>query len=444
MFNNTAVNIFIGFSLIFLLYSLLATTVQEIIAKWLGLRNRMLVKAVRRMLNDETSVWWLKRIKLFTFVRECLIGFIRLFAPYFLDDRSFVKAFFEAPSIKYLAESTWNSKPSYIAPSTFSQTIVNLLRGNDTTPSSNQMGLIRNKLYTMDNKPEDEKKHKGPKKSTPDGSPKPKLEGKKDAAGKNPDTKPSLKERFTDSIHGLLQSIIYNTYGSQRNDDFIIKGETLTTLRNFHTDSGGDIEKFKAQLENWFQETMQRASGWYKKQTGVILFMIGLGMAWYYNIDAVNMYHILSTDKATQEQLVNIAIQNKDQLGKIITAIPDPTPPKRTASKPNVIQSPTLSQSVKTDTILLHNYKSLQKQADQINNLMGLGYNSKRDWRDPDTWSIGFFITALAVSLGANFWFDLLSKLIALRAAGPKPSNSNDQSNSSSPSNNQTPVKTVG
>ena len=35
---------------------------------------------------------------------------------------------------------------------------------------------------------------------------------------------------------------------------------------------------------------------------------------------------------------------------------------------------------------------------------------------------LGFFVTALAISLGAPFWFDLLRKLVNIRSAGNKPS----------------------
>jgi hypothetical protein len=35
----------------------------------------------------------------------------------------------------------------------------------------------------------------------------------------------------------------------------------------------------------------------------------------------------------------------------------------------------------------------------------------------------GFLITALAISLGAPFWFDLLKKLMQLRGDGAKPEN---------------------
>jgi len=34
---------------------------------------------------------------------------------------------------------------------------------------------------------------------------------------------------------------------------------------------------------------------------------------------------------------------------------------------------------------------------------------------------IGFLITIIALTPGARFWFDLLSKLGSLRTTGPKP-----------------------
>jgi len=58
-----------------------------------------------------------------------------------------------------------------------------------------------------------------------------------------------------------------------------------------------------------------------------------------------------------------------------------------------------------------------------VNQLMGLGwnngflyYNEGQDW----TWFFGWLITALSISLGAPFWFDLLSKLVKLRGTGTK------------------------
>jgi hypothetical protein len=41
---------------------------------------------------------------------------------------------------------------------------------------------------------------------------------------------------------------------------------------------------------------------------------------------------------------------------------------------------------------------------------------------DFNVWAIlGWLITALAVSLGAPFWFDTLDTILNIRGAGPKP-----------------------
>ncbi len=41
-----------------------------------------------------------------------------------------------------------------------------------------------------------------------------------------------------------------------------------------------------------------------------------------------------------------------------------------------------------------------------------------RDWFSK---SIGLLLTALAVSLGAPFWFDLLNKVVSIRSVGASP-----------------------
>jgi hypothetical protein len=52
MFNNVALDVVIGLIFIFLLYSLLATIIQECIATQLGFRAKVLEKAILRMLED--------------------------------------------------------------------------------------------------------------------------------------------------------------------------------------------------------------------------------------------------------------------------------------------------------------------------------------------------------------------------------------------------------
>jgi hypothetical protein len=52
MFSNVALDVSIGLVFIFLIYSLLASITQEMVARMLSLRGRMLIKGIRVMLED--------------------------------------------------------------------------------------------------------------------------------------------------------------------------------------------------------------------------------------------------------------------------------------------------------------------------------------------------------------------------------------------------------
>ena len=56
MLDNVALDVFIGLIFVLLVYSLLATVLQEIIARILDLRGKNLVKAIRVMLEDREEI----------------------------------------------------------------------------------------------------------------------------------------------------------------------------------------------------------------------------------------------------------------------------------------------------------------------------------------------------------------------------------------------------
>ncbi|HQT92301.1 MAG TPA: hypothetical protein PL001_09785 [Candidatus Kryptobacter bacterium] len=56
MFGSAILDVAIGLVFVFLLYSLLATAINELIASVLSLRAKMLELAIRRMLTDDSSL----------------------------------------------------------------------------------------------------------------------------------------------------------------------------------------------------------------------------------------------------------------------------------------------------------------------------------------------------------------------------------------------------
>jgi hypothetical protein len=63
MFHSVALDVVIGLIFIYLLYSLLATVLSEIIATLLALRARNLREAIDRMLHDEKVKSFIQRIR---------------------------------------------------------------------------------------------------------------------------------------------------------------------------------------------------------------------------------------------------------------------------------------------------------------------------------------------------------------------------------------------
>lgn len=357
MFNNVVLDVVIGLVFIFLLYSLLASIVHEIIATNLAFRAKILEKAIARMLDDGPA----DRNP----VVDRLSGYLQLLGrTKYLEDKKFAASFYGHPLVKYLAEDKWHSKPSYLESGNFSKVVIDLLHGLETDLHGTNILKIKESL----------------------------------AAG---------QLRLAD-----FASAPIDTDGTANNVLQDINPQTQRFLQSLLSDAQGDINKFRSSLEKWFDNTMERASGWYKKYTQVGLLITGFIIAMIFNVDSIAIVNKLSKDPKAREQLVQTANayvqQHKDAAAGI--------------AKPG-------------DDSLLIRQKELLKQADALlqkdiksaNNVIGLGwengfFKSSELQKDESKkrMVIGWLITALAISLGAPFWFDLLSKLVKIRGAGGK------------------------
>src|ERR1043165_438174 len=102
MFGSNILEVAIGLIFIYLLYSLLATSINEAIASYFGWRAENLKKAINRMLDDDSG------------------------------DTSLSTKFYQEPLIKYLGESSFfgviKRKPAYLSAQNFSKNVMDLLK----------------------------------------------------------------------------------------------------------------------------------------------------------------------------------------------------------------------------------------------------------------------------------------------------------------------------
>lgn len=180
-------------------------------------------------------------------------------------------------------------------------------------------------------------------------------------------------------------------------------GSLASILRTTLASQGNSIQAVRLAIEKWFNDTMDRASGWYKRRTQCALLLLGLVMAYAANIDTIAVARWLWQGDAARHTVMNAA---SDYAQK------NPAPPA-SATKDDSQPSEAL-RSFSTQVA------ALDQQITALQYPIGW---SKENWARFSVlqFLLGGLLTAIAISMGTTFWFDALQNLVKIRATGPKP-----------------------
>ena len=175
--------------------------------------------------------------------------------------------------------------------------------------------------------------------------------------------------------------------------------------------ANGDLDKLRTGVATWYDAAMDRVSGVYKQDMKYISVVVGILLAIAFNANSVLVTRTLWQDPKLREEMVTLA---DDQL-------------KNPAGQEAQIPSgPVTKEELDAK---LSNIQEKISAADAALNPLPIGWSVKALSVDPTTWIeriIGWLVTGLAVSLGAPFWFDLLSKFMNIRGTGDKPAKASD------------------
>jgi len=157
-------------------------------------------------------------------------------------------------------------------------------------------------------------------------------------------------------------------------------------------------------VEQWYDGTMDRINGAYKRHTQMWLIVLGMMLAVLFNANLFLITERLWTSKDARDAVTATAQMYSCKDGQ-------------NCGFPSYNQA----------------RADIQKN---LSDQLPLGYNwdsVRKYWKHPAAegrlsmlrlWAFnfaGWLLMAIAVSLGAPFWFDLLNKLVNLRMAGMKP-----------------------
>src|SRR5262252_5734335 len=84
-------------------------------------------------------------------------------------------------------------------------------------------------------------------------------------------------------------------------------GEVRTALLALINDAQGDIETARQNVERWYNDTMDRVAGWYKRKTQIIILIFALVVSAVLNADSIVIVNSLIRDPALRASVATAA-----------------------------------------------------------------------------------------------------------------------------------------
>lgn len=191
--------------------------------------------------------------------------------------------------------------------------------------------------------------------------------------------------------------------------------ESLTSLAKKIDEKGSQTEnelrELEQEIEQWFDRSMQRASGVYKRNSKGVAILIGFLVAVGANADTLYMVNSLSSNSVLRSTISLSAERLVDQ--SFPTTMSNGSDP----SADNFAEVKNQVRNALEDVSLPigWNQYNLAGQAKQEVTIgpVKLPFIHR---------VIGWLISGIAISMGSSFWFDLLGKVIDLKNMGGKKS----------------------
>jgi hypothetical protein len=171
-------------------------------------------------------------------------------------------------------------------------------------------------------------------------------------------------------------------------------------------------ETYEAQaaIEGWFNDAMDRVSGWYKRKTQIWTIVIALLLTVVANADTIQITRRLWVDPVLRGAVIEGAKARAQK------------PPATISVEYPDDADPTVGTVTRTDN---QGSEVSAEERQRLGELIGWrGVVQNNNWKDWGERGLGWALTVLALSMGAPFWFDLLNKFMNVRYAGKSPDES--------------------
>ena len=149
-------------------------------------------------------------------------------------------------------------------------------------------------------------------------------------------------------------------------------------------DTSHAITEARKRVEGWFNNSMDRLGGAYKRRLQVVALVVGISVATVLNVD----------------------------MGAIMTTLwRDPVVRQAVAAQASQLQASD-TQSNETPSV-----EEIAKNVEKLNALaLPIGWSAKNMPSDANGWAakiVGIFLSGMAAAQGAPYWFDIMRKILS-------------------------------
>ena len=441
MFNSQMLDTAIGLVFIYFFLSLLCSVIIETVAGLTKKRARMLRDGILSLLQDPKALSKLYEQPLFMGIsapkglfKSLWQNFIPLLFkkeifPSYISSRSFVLSLLESLKqhpdvVKKLLKDHISSLDDKLKIAYFRNKLDALTEGTD----------IKNALLPLLREAEAD-----PAKASSA------IETWYDTIKDQPDIFKEILKEIKSRIPAIDTAANIKVLVNSLSDDNAIKKALLPLLESVGVVDS--LDKAIENMEKWYDEAMERVTGWYKRYSQAFVLILALVAALVLNADTFQIGKAIYRDQALRASLLAMAEKAGAQPPSALKKSSQGEQPKPVGTSPSSGQKkpgegkqeagskPPSSDPENVDwKKKAEEVNEMYKQISSLNLPIGWPLKKEGWWvshgfskQQPDTADLGLvkllgiLLTALMVSLGSNFWFELLNKLLNMRNAGKKP-----------------------
>ncbi|MEM9010215.1 MAG: hypothetical protein AAGE18_03240 [Pseudomonadota bacterium] len=189
------------------------------------------------------------------------------------------------------------------------------------------------------------------------------------------------------------------------------------------------VDEVEERIAAWYDNAMDRVQGWYKRRTNYTLFCIGLVVAVLMNADAIGSVSHLSANATARQQMALLAetyAQDRETL--------EPSETAAEAYEQALADLSAAPLPLGWDPVF-DTFEAAEPGA-CTGGLRPLACVADHVRAEPLV-IFGWLLTAVGVTLGAPFWFDLLQSVLKIRATGRKLATAHEEQGRTAQKNGQ-------